>query len=218
MDESRPMPSPGARALPHHECHDDRPPVAQRSSQPGAMLVRAREAAGLTLEDLARTTKISRANLTAIETADLERLPALVYVRGFVKAYAREVGLDPDHAAGEYVARLERLAAKQAAEAAPLAAGPAPGKRETTAPPEPGLSRFSRLFVVAAAVGLVLYLIMPVWRGSSTSPPGEPLMEPEAVARVNADAAPAVGPAPVEAPDPVAPVATAGVPLQVELV
>jgi cytoskeletal protein RodZ len=98
----------GAMSLAREECSDDRrsPPEG-----PGVWLRRNREAHALTLEDLARTTKISKTVLTAIEDSDLQRLPAGIYTRGFVKAYAREVGLDPDATAEEYLTGLEPLRA-----------------------------------------------------------------------------------------------------------
>ena len=66
----------------------------------GDELRQAREAAGLTLTDVAERTKIRPGILTDIEADAHDKLPALTYSLGFVKAYARTVGLDPV-AAGE---------------------------------------------------------------------------------------------------------------------
>lgn len=66
----------------------------------GEELRRAREAAGLKLTEVAERTKIRPGILTDIEADAHDRLPALTYSLGFVKAYARTVGLDPV-AAGE---------------------------------------------------------------------------------------------------------------------
>ena len=74
---------------------------------PGLLLKRAREAKALTLDDLSRTTKINRTILGALESGDVSHLPSGVYARGFVKAYAREVGLDPDEMANQYFGHLE---------------------------------------------------------------------------------------------------------------
>nr|WP_255696735.1 helix-turn-helix domain-containing protein [Sandaracinobacteroides sayramensis] len=60
----------------------------------------AREAAGLSLNQVAERTKIRPGILTDIEADAHDRLPALTYSLGFVKAYARTVGVDPA-AAGE---------------------------------------------------------------------------------------------------------------------
>lgn len=62
----------------------------------------ARELAGLSIEDLAATTKIRRTALQAIERGEFDRLPGDFYVRAFLKAYAREVHLPPDEIVSEY--------------------------------------------------------------------------------------------------------------------
>ena len=73
----------------------------------GSRLRQAREHRGLTLRDIAATTKISMTALVAIEQNDFERLPGGVFRRGYVKAFAAEVGLDADELAREYRARFE---------------------------------------------------------------------------------------------------------------
>lgn len=55
----------------------------------------ARERRRLPLETVARALRISSRNLRALEESAYERLPATVYVRGFVRAYAEFLGLDP---------------------------------------------------------------------------------------------------------------------------
>src|SRR5687767_15066864 len=55
----------------------------------------ARERLGLSLRDIADRTKIRTTILGAIENNETDRLPPPIFTRGFVKAYAREVGLDP---------------------------------------------------------------------------------------------------------------------------
>lgn len=68
----------------------------------GAELRAARDAAGLSLADVGTKTKIRPGILTDIEADAHDRLPALTYSLGFVKAYARTVGLDPAAAAERY--------------------------------------------------------------------------------------------------------------------
>lgn len=68
----------------------------------GGELHRAREAAGLSLEDVAERTKVRPGILREIEADAHDKLPALTYSLGFVKAYARTVGLDPAAAAERY--------------------------------------------------------------------------------------------------------------------
>lgn len=59
----------------------------------GRYLAQQRELRGLTLEAVADQTKLSVGNLKALEADDFSRLPERVFVVGFVKAYARCVGL-----------------------------------------------------------------------------------------------------------------------------
>lgn len=59
-----------------------------------AKLRETREAQGLSIEQLSTKTLIQRRLLYAIEAADMEQLPEMVYVRGFVKRYAEALGLD----------------------------------------------------------------------------------------------------------------------------
>ena len=61
------------------------------------MLRSARERRGVTLKQLADTTKISPSVLTALEANDLGQLPGGLFIRAFVRSYAAEVGLDPEH-------------------------------------------------------------------------------------------------------------------------
>ena len=67
----------------------------------------ARERLGLSLRDVANRTRIRMAILEAIENDDVDRLPPPIFTRGFVKAYAREVGLDPQATAARYAAPVD---------------------------------------------------------------------------------------------------------------
>jgi len=72
------------------------------SSDIGAQLRSTREAQGLTLETMAHRTRVQPRFLTAIEENDLRSIPPKPFGRGFVRAYAREVGLDPERAVHDY--------------------------------------------------------------------------------------------------------------------
>src|SRR4051812_50134760 len=62
----------------------------------GNTLSRARRARGLTLEDAERDTHVSRRYLNALELEDFSVFPAPVYARGFLRTYARYLGLNPE--------------------------------------------------------------------------------------------------------------------------
>lgn len=61
----------------------------------GETLQHARMARGVTLEEAERTTRISRRYLEALENENFGLLPAPVYARGFLRTYARYLGLEP---------------------------------------------------------------------------------------------------------------------------
>ena len=76
--------------------------MAEEQLEFGAELAQAREQRGITLPELARRTKIGVDALKAIERGDLTALPGGLYTRGFLRAYAREVGLNPDEIVRRY--------------------------------------------------------------------------------------------------------------------
>ncbi len=63
-------------------------------SRAAARMKAAREAAGLTLADVAATTRVPLRHLAALEEGDFGALPGTTYCAGFARAYARAVGLD----------------------------------------------------------------------------------------------------------------------------
>lgn len=76
----------------------------------GAELARARERRGLTLEEASRRTRVNAARLEAIERNDVDALPSLLYLKGFLRAFATEVGLDPDDIAERYLTQFDSAA------------------------------------------------------------------------------------------------------------
>ena len=60
----------------------------------GERLKRGREEKNISLDDLVQATKINKGILIAIENDQSEFLPPMVFVRGFIRNYARYVGLD----------------------------------------------------------------------------------------------------------------------------
>ena len=73
----------------------------------GRYLQSSRMEKKISLEKVSGETRISVRNLQLIEKEDLETLPAEVFVRGFLRSFARSVGADPAKAVKLYDARLE---------------------------------------------------------------------------------------------------------------
>jgi len=110
---------------------DDPQPSSELASF-GEELRREREIRGISLKEISDATKISKRFLEAIERNDHRTLPAPVFTRGFVREYARYLGLNIDEivtrynyaAAGddriEKSAHLERLVELQTTGREPL--------------------------------------------------------------------------------------------------
>jgi cytoskeleton protein RodZ len=68
----------------------------------GSKLKREREGRALGLRDVSRVTKIPERSLTRLEEGKWEELPGEVFIRGFLRSYARCVGLDGEELVRQY--------------------------------------------------------------------------------------------------------------------
>jgi cytoskeletal protein RodZ len=73
----------------------------------GDELQRERLVREISLEEISAATKISTRLLSALETSDLDKLPAPVFTRGFIRAYSLYLGLDPVQKINTYLAELQ---------------------------------------------------------------------------------------------------------------
>jgi cytoskeletal protein RodZ len=80
--------------------------AGEKAADFGARLREARERRGLSLRAIADATKISVRALEALERNDISRLPGGIFSRAFVRAYALEVGLDPEQTIAEFITRF----------------------------------------------------------------------------------------------------------------
>lgn len=71
----------------------------------GAMLREARESLGISIGDVSSRTRLSVDQIRAIEEENLERLPEPVYVRAFLRAYAKAIDIDYEPLVNDYVTR-----------------------------------------------------------------------------------------------------------------
>jgi cytoskeletal protein RodZ len=85
----------------------------------GALLRKAREQRGYTLEDVQEYTKIRKRYLEAIESGDYKVLPGSFYVRAFVKTYAETVGLDAEEVLRLYHKELPQTSSSESVLAEP---------------------------------------------------------------------------------------------------
>jgi cytoskeleton protein RodZ len=70
----------------------------------GDKLRREREMRGVSLDDIAEATKIGTRSLRALEEEHFELLPGGIFNKGFVRAYAKYLGLNEDEAVADYLA------------------------------------------------------------------------------------------------------------------
>lgn len=137
---------------------------------PGAALRLAREARGLTIEDIAEALKLTAKQVAAMETESFQQLPGATFARGFVRNYARLMQLD----AAPLLAAVERAFTKRDVELAPLttAIGTMPASSAARSVPRWLLIAFA---VVAVALLLVVYVerfqggSWTFWRSTATN-------------------------------------------------
>lgn len=88
---------------------DEAEDPGEDASYDGASLRRIRLRRGLELDQIAEVTKVNPRYLRCIEEEHFDDLPAPVYVRGFVTAYARAVRLDAAVVAARYMERFNEV-------------------------------------------------------------------------------------------------------------
>lgn len=145
----------------------------------GQRLREAREAQGLSLEDVAATTRIPTRHLASLEIGDWDQLPASTYSVGFAKNYATAIGLDKAEIA-------EQLRAEMGG------ARPVATNMEVYEAADP--ARTMPKGLVFGALGLVLVVVLLfTWLSnrSMDSDPVAPAIDNEAAPFDNLVAAPA---------------------------
>lgn len=75
----------------------------------GKFLKEIREYKNVTIERIAEMTRISKTHINALENEDLTKLPAEVYVRGYVYQVAKVLKLNPDQVASSYLLHFKKL-------------------------------------------------------------------------------------------------------------
>jgi cytoskeleton protein RodZ len=126
----------------------------------GNSLREARLRQGLDLAEIEQATKIRSRYLRALEEEQFELLPAQTYVKGFLKAYADQLGLDGDL----YVEEFNSRYATEEEPAHPTRGGGASW-------PRPMQFQSSAVLISLTAIGLATALVVLAWRFGATDEP-----------------------------------------------
>ena len=153
---------------------------------PGAKLRAAREALGLSMQDVATRTRIAQRQLEAIERDDYSALPGIPYAVGFARAYARAVDLDEVAIAADV---------RHAVHNSEMGAN----RYEAFEPADPARVPSRVLAWTAAAIVVILVAGFMIWRTQLLTPPtgteiAERETKPAAVAAKPAAGAPPAAP------------------------
>jgi hypothetical protein len=171
----------------------------------GSRLRSAREAKGLSVQALSKITRVKPSVLVAVENNDAAAIPPRPYGRGFVSAYASQVGLDPQQTVRDYFLQF-----------ATSAGGPVSNQ------PQPApVTALHRPFLRPAYIGGAVLLIVAVAVAA-------PLIKRQALSASSAAGAPPPASAPTAVPadtvgtggaadSAVAPVAAPAAPLTIEI-
>lgn len=176
----------------------------------GSRLKDERERQGLTMEQIMEITKVSRVNINAIENGNRKEFPHEVYAKGFIKTYAKALGLDAEEI-GEEFSRIMGTSVPESATEAEEAVQPdyGPGTKKSSAG-----TIMLVLILIGIVGGLVYYLHVNSYFSTQKDAQPEVVVE-ETVKEESAPAAPKVetpaveekvenvAPAPVETEEPV---------------
>jgi cytoskeletal protein RodZ len=156
-----------------------RPQTASFVSALGEEFRSAREARSLSLSDVAERLHIRSVYLAAIEEEDWHVIGAPVYVRGFMRTYARFLGLDPEAAVARFSASVP--AGTPAATAPPRATATTAEKRSAERA-SPSLAAVLSIVVAVLVVAFVGYEFYQYRSGTPAAPVADASAAPGAVA------------------------------------
>lgn len=164
----------------------------------GDKLRREREMRGVTLAEMSESTKISKRWLQALEDEQFEILPGGVFNRGFVRSYARFLGINEEQAVADYVAASNEQPAPE--DKFPLEIH----EKENAPPLNP-----KRSFLPVALAIVALVLVVGGWTwwvkhkpqvSAHTPETSKPSVAPQSSVATSQPAAPAGSPAAEPAP------------------
>src|SRR5438067_6386643 len=133
----------------------------------GERMRREREMRGIKLEEIAESTKIGKRNLEALEQERFDQLPGGIFNKGFVRAYAKYLGLDEEQAVNDFLAASANYD-QPSALAPPI---PATWVKPPAMPSEASIRRNNRQWALTALLALVAGFALWFYYARVAQPP-----------------------------------------------
>ena len=153
----------------------------------GEKLRAAREARGIALREVADQTRISGRYLEAIEADDYKPLPGGVFNKGFIKTFARYVGVDETEAISDYARQLAASGFEEPKDDEPISRRSQVYTGDSS-PRSPILTIIVALLMLGALSAAVVYGLN-WWNSNASSVLTAPTPTPAATANANANVA-----------------------------
>jgi cytoskeleton protein RodZ len=145
--------------------------AAETSNQKpiGDQLRSARELKGWTLAEAAKRTKVKVEQLDKLEKSQFDLLPSLAYARGFIRIYARELGLDGWSLLRQFNGEVDSGYDVMELQPHDLEAIPKRQQPASATPQNFGLLVIMGLVLVALIIGgIQVYRMWPVWMAAAS--------------------------------------------------
>ena len=160
----------------------------------GARLKEERVRRGVTLDEISRSTKIGTRLLRALEDEHFDQLPGGIFNKGFIRAYARFLGIDEEQAIADYLAATgSSQLAKKAEDAEEFRMMELRAEAQSNAAPGLPWGAFAIVLLVAA-------LGFAVWGFHSREQSENPVVRTPPVAASQTSPEPPQNPSPREVP------------------
>ncbi|GGH81989.1 cytoskeletal protein RodZ [Pullulanibacillus pueri] len=138
-------------------------------SELGQVLKEAREAKGLSLDEIQETTKIQKRYLAAIERGDYQILPGQFYIRAFIKSYAEALGLDTQEIFSQYGKEIPQPVQPEIEQLPSRSVKTTPIKAKNTSSKVSSILPFAGAVVILLALGIGIWVVAQHMSGGSDS-------------------------------------------------
>src|SRR3972149_302610 len=137
----------------------------------GEQLKRVRKVCGYSLEDVARVTKINLLYLEAIENDDFAKLPGETFLKGFLRSYARFLGIKEKEIIGKLKAgKKTGPAAHEEYNTEVHVSSSIPGKRDRGSEDQSFIQKNMRIILPLGVGALALIVIIMLFGGGGHTP------------------------------------------------